>query len=252
MEALEMAAVGLAGVAAGGLNAVVGSGTLITFPTLLAFGFPPVLANVSNNLGLVPGTLSAAYGYRREMKGQGRRLVRFGTASLIGGLIGALLLLKLPADAFQAVVPVLILTACALVLLQPRLNRRLKRRGERGKRDGGVPMWCGVLAAGVYGGYFGAAQGVLLMGLFGAFLLDDLQRLNAAKNVLASLVNGVAAVVFIAVADVDWVAAGLIAAGSTVGGLVGARYGRRLPPVAMRGFIVVVGVTASVAMIANA
>jgi uncharacterized membrane protein YfcA len=252
VEALEMVAVGVAGVAAGGLNAVVGSGTLITFPTLLAFGFPPVLANVSNNLGLVPGTLSAAYGYRREMKGQAKRLVRFGTASLIGGLMGALLLLKLPADAFQAVVPVLILSACALVLLQPWLNRRLKERGARGKRDGGVPMWCGVLATGVYGGYFGAAQGVLLMGLFGAFLLDDLQRLNAVKNVLASIVNGIAAVVFIAVADIDWAAAGLIAAGSTVGGLVGARYGRRLPPVAMRGFIVVVGVTASAVMIARA
>ncbi|MEV0122442.1 sulfite exporter TauE/SafE family protein [Streptomyces sp. NPDC050703] len=249
MEALEMVAVGAAGIAAGGINAVVGSGTLITFPTLLAFGCPPVLANVSNNLGLVPGTLSAAYGYRREMKGQARRLVRFGAASLIGGLIGALLLLRLPADAFQAVVPVLILTACVLVVLQPWLNRRLKERGSNGRQDGGVPMWCGVLATGVYGGYFGAAQGVLLMGLFGAFILDDLQRLNAAKNVLASLVNSVAAVVFILVADIDWTIAGIIAAGSTVGGLVGARYGRRLPPVAMRGFIVVVGVTASVTML---
>ncbi|MFJ2766449.1 sulfite exporter TauE/SafE family protein [Streptomyces sp. NPDC087300] len=249
MEALEMVAIGAAGVAAGGLNAVVGSGTLITFPTLLAFGYPPVLANVSNNLGLVPGTLSAAYGYRREMKGQFRRIVRFGTASLVGGLIGALLLLELPADAFQAVVPVLILTACVLVLLQPRLNRRLKNREDNGKMDGGIPLWCGVLAAGVYGGYFGAAQGVLLMGMFGASLLEDLQRLNAVKNVLASIVNGVAAVIFIVVADVDWAAAGLIAAGSTVGGLVGARYGRRLPPTVMRGFIVVVGVTASVVML---
>ncbi|MGW2225880.1 sulfite exporter TauE/SafE family protein [Streptomyces formicae] len=249
MEALEMVAVGAAGVAAGGLNAVVGSGTLITFPTLLAFGFPPVLANVSNNLGLVPGTLSAAYGYRREMKGQAKRLVRFGTASLIGGLIGALLLLELPADAFQAVVPVLILTACVLVLLQPRLNRRLRNREEPGKKDGGILLWCGVLATGVYGGYFGAAQGVLLMGLFGATLLEDLQRLNAVKNVLASIVNGVAAVLFIVVADIDWTAAGLIAVGSTVGGLVGARYGRRLPPAAMRAFIVVVGVTASVLML---
>lgn len=244
-----MLAVGAAGIAAGGLNAVVGSGTLITFPTLLAFGFPPVLANVSNNLGLVPGTLSAAYGYRREMKGQFRRLVRFGTASLIGGLIGALLLLELPDDAFQAVVPALILSACLLVLLQPWLVRRLRNREDGGKTDGGIPMWCGVLATGVYGGYFGAAQGVLLMALFGTFLLDDLQRLNAAKNVLASIVNGVAAVVFIVVADVDWTAAGLIAAGSTVGGLVGARYGRRLPPLAMRTFIVVVGTTASIIML---
>lgn len=245
-----MAAVGAAGVAAGGINAVVGSGTLITFPTLLAFGCPPVLANVTNNVGLVPGVLSAAYGYRREMKGQARRLVRFGAASFMGGLAGALLLLWLPADAFRAVVPALILAACVLIVLQPRLNRRLTGRDSvRTRRDGGLPLWCGVLGAGVYGGYFGAAQGVLLMGLFGSFLPDDLQRLNAAKNVLAAVVNGVAAVVFVAVTDVDWAAAAVIAAGSTVGGLLGARIGRRLAPHALRGFIVAVGVTASVVML---
>lgn len=248
MEALELVAVGLAGVAAGGMNAVVGSGTLITFPTLLAFGHPPVLANVSNTIGLVPGVLSAAYGYRRELKGQGRRLLRFGTASLIGGVAGALLLLRLPAEAFDAVVPALILLACALVLLQPRLNRWLKSRGEAKRKDGGVPLWLGVLGTGVYGGYFGAAQGVLLMGLFGSFLREELQRLNAVKNVLAAIVNGVASVVFVAVTDVDWAVAGVIAAGSTVGGLLGARVGRRLSPNVLRGVIVVVGVTAAVGM----
>ncbi|MEV5607193.1 sulfite exporter TauE/SafE family protein [Streptomyces sp. NPDC052225] len=253
MDVVEAVAIGAAGVAAGGMNAVVGSGTLITFPTLLAFGYPPVLANVSNNVGLVPGVLSAAYGYRRELAGQRRRLIRFGAASLLGGLAGALLLLNLPDAAFRAVVPVLILTACVLVLLQPRLNRWMRERSGGGSRtDGGVPMWLGVLGTGVYGGYFGAAQGVLLMGMFGAVLRDDLQRLNAAKNVLASLVNGVAAVVFIAVADVDWAVAGLIAAGSTAGGLLGARLGRKLPPTAMRGVIVTVGVTASVLLIARA
>ncbi|MCQ4214007.1 sulfite exporter TauE/SafE family protein [Streptomyces longispororuber] len=252
MDAVEAVAIGAAGVAAGGMNAVVGSGTLITFPTLLAFGYPPVLANVSNNIGLVPGVLSAAYGYRRELRGQRRRLIRFGAASLIGGLAGALLLLNLPDAAFRAIVPVLILTACVLVLLQPRLNRWMKNRPNSGSRtDGGVPMWLGVLGTGVYGGYFGAAQGVLLMGMFGAVLRDDLQRLNAAKNVLASLVNGVAAVLFIAVADVDWAVAALIAAGSTAGGLIGARLGRKLPPNAMRGVIVTVGVTASALLIAR-
>ncbi|WP_338698202.1 sulfite exporter TauE/SafE family protein [Streptomyces sp. Q6] len=252
MDAVEAVAIGAAGVAAGGINAVVGSGTLITFPTLLAFGYPPVLANASNNIGLVPGVLSATYGYRRELKGQRRRLIRFGAASLLGGLAGALLLLNLPDSAFRAVVPVLILTACVLVLLQPRLNRWMKSRSGAGSRtDGGVPMWLGVLGTGVYGGYFGAAQGVLLMGMFGAVLRDDLQRLNAAKNVLASLVNGVAAVVFIAVADVDWAVAALIAAGSTAGGLIGARLGRKLSPVAMRGVIVTVGVTASALLIAR-
>ena len=248
MQAFEAVAVGSAAVAAGAINAVVGSGTLITFPTLLAFGCPPVLANVSNTIGLVPGSVSAAYGYRAELAGQRPRLVRLGLASLLGGLTGALLLLTLPGEAFRSAVPVLILLACALVLLQPYLNRRLKERQERRGGDSGVPLWCGVLATGIYGGYFGAAQGVLLMGLFGSLLRDDLQRLNAAKNVLAALVNGVAAVVFIVVADVDWAAAGVIALGSTLGGLAGARLGRRLPPAVMRGLIVVVGVTAAVAV----
>lgn len=153
MDPVELIAIGAAGVAAGTINAMVGSGTLITFPTLLAFGYPPVLANVSNNIGLVPGVLSAAYGYRRELKGQLKRLLRFGAASLVGGLIGALLLLQLPAKAFNVMVPVLILAACVLVMLQPRLNRWLKERaGEAKTKDGGLPMWCGVLGAGVYGG----------------------------------------------------------------------------------------------------
>ncbi|MFT2017290.1 sulfite exporter TauE/SafE family protein [Streptomyces sp. 796.1] len=250
MEALEAVAIGAAGVVAGGMNAVVGSGTLITFPTLLAFGYPPVIANVSNNIGLVPGSASAAYGYRRELRGQRSRVLRFAAASLIGGLTGALLLLKLPASTFDAVLPVLILTACALVLLQPRLNRWLSsRKDSRKHADGGLPVWCGVLGTGVYGGYFGAAQGVLMMGLFGAFLDEDLQRLNAVKNVLSCTVNAVAAVVFIIVADVSWAAAAVVAAGSTLGGLIGARIGRKLSPAVLRGVIVAVGVTASVSVI---
>lgn len=251
MNGTEAVAIAAASVAAGAINAVVGSGTLITFPTLVACGYPPVLANVTNNIGLVPGVLSAVYGYRRELRGQLRRLLRFGAASLIGGVTGALLLLQLDPSAFDNVVPVLILAACVLILLQPRLNAWLKRRAESGSTDGGVPMWCGVLGTGVYGGYFGAAQGVLLMGLFGSFLRDDLQRLNAAKNVLAAIVNGAAAVVFIAVADVDWAAAGVIAVGSTVGGLLGARVGRKLPPIVLRTVIVTVGVTAASVMLAT-
>ncbi|MEU9012573.1 sulfite exporter TauE/SafE family protein [Streptomyces sp. NPDC048479] len=245
MQAIELVAIGAAGIAAGGINAVVGSGTLITFPTLLAFGYPPVQANMSNNIGLVPGVLSAAYGYRRELKGQLGRLIRFGIASLIGGLIGALLLLRLPAETFKAIVPVLILTACVLVLLQPRLGRWLQQHRSHRRDDGGAPLWFGVLGTGIYGGYFGAAQGVLLMGLFGSFLREDLQRLNAAKNVLASIVNGIAAVVFITVAHVDWNVAAVIAVGSALGGVLGARVGRKLPPAALRALIVTVGITAA-------
>lgn len=248
MHVLETVAIAAAAVAAGGINAVVGSGTLITFPTLLAFGYPPVLANVSNTVGLVPGVISAPYGYRAELKGQLPRLIKLGMAALVGGVVGAVLLLKLSADTFRAAVPVLILLACVLVLLQPRLQKWLARSDGRGRDDGGLPLVAGVVGAGVYGGYFGAALGVLLMGLFGSFLRDDLQRLNAVKNVLASLVNGVAAVIFIAVATVDWTVVGVIAVGSTLGGLIGARVGRRLSPAVLRGLIVAVGVTAAVAV----
>ncbi|MEN3585536.1 sulfite exporter TauE/SafE family protein [Streptomyces sp. ZYX-F-203] len=245
MQTIETVAIAAAAVAAGGVNAVVGSGTLITFPTLLAFGYPPVLANVSNTIGLVPGSLGAAYGYRGELRGQRGRLIRLGLAALCGGLVGALLLLALPADVFRAAVPVLILLACVLVLLQPRVGRWFRRRGERRDVSGSAPLWAGVFGTGVYGGYFGAAQGVLLIALLGTFLRDDLQRLNALKNVLAAIVNGVAAVVFVAVAEVDWAVAGVIALGATVGGILGARLGRRLPPAVLRGLVVVVGVIAA-------
>ncbi|MEU6224508.1 sulfite exporter TauE/SafE family protein [Streptomyces sp. NPDC047042] len=247
MDIWQAVAITVAAIAAGALNAVVGSGTLITFPTLLAFGYPPVLANVSNNLGLIPGVLSAAYGYRRELEGQRRRLVRLGLASAAGGLLGALLLLELPADAFESVVPLLILAACVLILLQPRLNRRLREKPS-GRENGGPALWLGVAATGVYGGYFGAAQGVLLIGLLGSFLHDSLRRINATKTALAAIVNSVAALVFLTATDIDWTVAGLIAVGSTLGGLLGARLGRRLPPTALRVIILTVGLTAAVAM----
>lgn len=247
-----MLAVALAGVAAGTINTVVGSGTLITFPTLLAVGVPPVTANVTNTIGLVPGSVSGAIGYRRELRGQRGRLLRLASASLVGGIVGAVLLLALPAAAFDAVVPVLILLGCVLVLLQPTISRKVAARAEH---RGGVPehgalwVWVLVMLAGVYGGYFGAAQGVLLMAIMGIGIQDSLQRLNGTKNVLAGLVNAVAAVIFIAVAEVDWLIAGLIAVGSVVGGQIGATVGRRLPPLALRMVIVTVGVVAVVAFV---
>ena len=248
-----------AGAAAGTINTVVGSGTLITFPTLLAFGYAPVLANVSNTVGLVPGVVSGVHGYRRELKGQRTRLLLLGSASLLGGATGAVLLLTLPAGAFKAIVPALIVLALVLVAVQPRLAawvaRRQAARGGRGgagRADaaGGPVLWALIFCTGVYGGYFGAAQGVLLIGLLGIAFTDTLQRLNAAKNVLAALVNGIAAVLFIAVTSVAWGAAGLIAAGSILGGQIGARVGRRLPPVALRVVIACVGVAALVKLLA--
>ena len=252
MTVWEAVLIALAGVGAGTINTVVGSGTLITFPTLLAFGVPPLTANVSNNLGLVPGSVTGAWGYRRELAGQGARARRLLVGSVLGGTSGALLLLWLPAAAFEAIVPVLIGLGVVLVVLQPRLAARVARRRESGEvvheRDARW-VWPLVALTGVYGGYFGAAQGVLLMAVLGIGVAEPLQRLNAVKNVLAAAVNAVAGLLFVVVADVDWAIAALIGAGSVVGGLIGASVGRRLPAVVLRGVIVVVGVVALVALL---
>ncbi|MGN6253154.1 MAG: sulfite exporter TauE/SafE family protein [Marmoricola sp.] len=228
------------------INTIVGSGTLVTFPTLLAVGLPPVTANVSNALGLVPGSVSGAWGYRRELRGQRGRMLWLAPATTIGAIVGALLLLRLPSAAFDAIVPVLIALGVLLVLVGPAVNRRLEARRTRRRSERSPWVWAGVLGTGVYGGYFGAAQGVLLMAIFGIGIEDDVQRHNALKNVLSALVNAVAAVVFIIVAHIDWTAAALLAVGSAIGGQLGATIGRRLPPLALRVVIVVVGVTAIV------
>lgn len=244
MSAWDALLIALAGIGAGAINAVVGSGTLITFPTLIALGYPPVLANVSNTVGLVPGSAAAVWAYRRELTGQGPRLRRLAPASTAGAVVGATLLLTLPAGAFKAIVPALIGIALVLVLLQPRVNAALAARGALRPHHGGVLLLAGVFGTGVYGGYFGAAQGVLLMGVLGTLLADDLQRLNATKNVLALTANLVAALVFVAVEHIDWTAAALIAGGSVLGGLIGGRYGRRIPPLALRAVIVLIGTLA--------
>jgi len=247
MSPLDALAIFAAGLAAGTINVIVGSGSLITFPTLLALGYPPVLANVSNNVGLVPGNVSATVAYRRELVGQRRRLVRLGSASLVGGIIGAILLLALPHSVFKAAVPVLIALASVLMVFQPRMSARLERRGTR-PAHGGAALMGGVFLTGVYGGYFGAAQGVVLIALLAIFIDDDLQRLNGTKNALALIVNAVAGLLFVATTDVSWSVAGLIAAGSIIGGQVGGRIGRRLPAPALRWTIVTVGLAVAVTL----
>ncbi|MEU2509971.1 sulfite exporter TauE/SafE family protein [Streptomyces sp. NPDC007863] len=248
MSIWEALAVFAAGIGAGAINTIVGSGTLITFPVLLATGLPPITANVSNALGLVPGSISGAIGYRRELKGQTRRILRLGSAALVGGLVGAILLLALPSEAFDAIVPILIGLALILVLFQPRIaaavQRRREQTGNEAHPDGGPVLLVGLTLASMYGGYFGAAQGVLYLSLMGLLLHDDLQRINAVKNILGALVNGVAAVFFLFVAEFDWTAVLLIAVGSTLGGQIGAKVGRRLKPAVLRGVIIAVGVVA--------
>ena len=241
-----------AGIVAGTINTVVGSGTLFTFPVLLAFGYAPVTANVSNTVGLVPGSVAGAIGYREELRGQKRRAIPLATASLVGGTVGAILLLSLPASAFKTIVPAFIAVALILIVLQPRLSRALAARRERPReqdRAGPVAI-AATFGSGVYGGYFGAAQGILLLAILGlSFEGEDLQRTNALKVVLAGLVNLVAGVVFVFSSHIAWLAALLIAVGSIIGGVLGARYGRRLPPAALRGVIVAVGIFAIVRLL---
>lgn len=249
MTLLHALAIFAAGIAAGTINTVVGSGTLITFPLLLAFGYAPVVANVSNTVGLVPGSVSGAVGYRRELRGQRRRAVPLLIASTLGGIAGAVLLLSLPASAFKAIVPGFIALALILIVLQPRLTRALEGHRRGAQDHPGIAATAGVSLSGVYGGYFGAAQGIMLLAVLGLTVDDELQRINALKVVLAGLVNLVAGVIFVFAAHVDWAPAGLIAGGSILGGVIGAHWGRRLPPAVLRAVIVIVGVVAIVRLV---
>ncbi|VXC46124.1 sulfite exporter TauE/SafE family protein [Aeromicrobium sp. 9AM] len=248
---LEAIAIFAAGMWAGMINVIVGSGTLITFPTLLLFGYPAITANVSNNIGLVAGGLSGVHGYRKEALRHRALLLRLAPASVLGALTGAILLLVLPADSFKSVVPVLITIGLIMVMIGPAMQRRTARRHATLDSEPRTAQWAlpvGVFFAGAYGGYFGAAQGVILVGLMGVFLTIGLQDINGVKNVLATIVNAVAAVAFMVVAwdRIDWKIVALIGGGSLIGGQFGARIGRRLPPAVLRGVILVIGALALV------
>lgn len=237
MSAIEVAAVLLAGLAAGAINAIVGSGSLVTFPVLLAVGFPSVTANVSNTVGLVFGNVSAVWGYRRELRGQGRRVLLMGTGTAGGAATGAALLLVLPEGVFEAVVPLLIVLACVLMARRPA-PPQTSRALTAGRM---AVLGATAFGVGVYGGYFGAAQGVILLAALRLLLPDGLQTLNGLKNALVGIANGVAAVGFVLFADVAWDAAALVAVGSIAGAALGARYGRRLPDHVLRVVVVTGG-----------
>jgi uncharacterized membrane protein YfcA len=247
---LEALAVMAAGMGAGAVNAIAGSGSLITFPTLLAVGFPAVTANVSNNIGLVPGSFSGAYAYRDELRGQGRRARRVAVGSALGSVTGAVLLLTLPSEVFDNVVPVLVIGAALLMLVQPWVSARVAAaRAERGRPHSEVTPAVFCFFAGIYGGYFGAAQGIILLATLGVLLPDELARTNALKNVLALTVNTVAALIFLFSGHVAWSVVGLIAAGSVVGARLGAMVGKRVPVPLLRGFIVVLGLSVGVKLL---
>ena len=249
---LENLIIVVAGLWAGAINVLVGSGALVTFPILLFLGYPPLVANVSNNIGVVAGGFSGIHGYRRELRPNRPFLLRLVPASVLGGLTGALLLFVLPSDSFETVVPVLVGVGVVMVIVGPALQRRTRNRSSSEKRHD-ISLWLqgGIFLIGIYGGYFGAAQGVLMTGLMGLFLAENLQRINAIKNVLATAVNLTAALAFIVFAQhyIDWKIVGLIALGSVIGAQLGARYGRRLPSAALRALIVVIGLAAIVKLV---
>lgn len=247
MSVVEFGVIALAGFWAGMINTIVGSGSLVTFPTLLFFGHPPVTANISNSLGLVAGGASGAWGYRHEIRGLGTILKRLAPISLVGAVAGALLLLVLPPEAFETIVPVLIMVGILLVIFGPRINRWARRRDAEALTVGRwVALILGILLAGMYGGYFGAAQGVLLIGIMSVLLPLNVQAINGLKNVLSLIVNFSAAMVFLVVSpsSINWAVVAAIALGAVLGGVAGARVGRSLAPWVLRTVIVVVGVVA--------
>ena len=250
MTGLEALAVIAAGMGAGAVNAIAGSGSLITFPTLLAVGFPAVTANVSNNIGLVPGSFSGVHAYRAELRGQAQRARRVAVGSALGSIVGAVLLLTLPSKVFDDVVPVLVIGAALLMLFQPWVSARvMAARAERGASHSETVAAVVCFFAGIYGGYFGAAQGIILLATLGVLLPDELARTNALKNVLAFTVNSVAALIFLFSGHVEWLVVLLIAVGSVVGARLGAMVGKRVPVPLLRGFIVVLGLGVGVKLL---
>lgn len=253
----EIAVIALAGLWAGTINTVVGSGTLVTFPVLVALGYPPVTATTSNAIGLITGTVTGAWGYRHELTGQRDRLIRYGIASFFGAIGGTILLLSLPADAFEAIVPVLVGLAVVLVAVQPFLTRWVRRRRDAadpaGEPDAGTRraplLYFLIFLIGIYGGYFTAAQGIMLVGVMGLMLSEPLQRLNGFKNVLSAVVNLVAGAIYAFVAPISWPVVGILAVTSTIGGLIGAKIGRKLPPTVLRVIIVIIGLAAIIRLL---
>ncbi|GGI07538.1 sulfite exporter TauE/SafE family protein [Egicoccus halophilus] len=264
MSALQVVILFFAAAGAGAVNAVVGAGTLITFPTLLAMGVPPVTANVSNAVGLVPGGLAAAGAYHRVLHSQRRLVARLLVPSAAGAALGGLLVLAFDPAVFAAAVPVLLVGSAVLALAQPRITQLMRSRPGRrtvpsrpaardedavGVTGASAPLMLGVGLTGIYGGYFGAAQGVVLLCLLGLLLQAELTAVNGLKNLLSTTANLLAASIFVVAGVVDWRIAGVVAVGSVLGGWFGAKGAQRLNPRLLRLSLVVVAVAAAIRQI---
>lgn len=251
--AMESLVVVGAGIAAGLINAVAGAGTIVTFPVLVALGYPPVIANVSNTVGLIPASITGALGYRHEVTGHWRSVGYMAIMSLIGGAVGAALLIFLPAEAFSFIIPYLLILAAVLAAAQPAVARFVRRHAGESPLQATLPLTAGLLigvfGTGIYGGYFGAAQGVILLALLGILWSTNLNRANGAKNVLAGMANVISAVVFLFSGLIDWYVVLLVGIGAAIGGWIGSKIGRRLPATVLRAILVIIALTASVIFI---
>ena len=244
-------ALGAAGFLGGAVNSVAGGGSLISFPALLAVGYPSLTANVTNTVALWPGYVGATTAYREEIEGQRSRVVVLGATSIAGGVVGSVLLLTTPASVFKAVVPWLILVACGLFGLQPLVTKRLAERRTGSEAHRSVALHMAVFLAAIYGAYFGAGLGIILLAVLGLVIADSLQRLNGLKQVLSVLINSVALVAYGAFGPVAWTAVAIMAVASLTGGRVGAGFARKLSPVVLRALVLCFGVTVGCVLLAR-
>ena len=242
MTPLDLVALAVAGVAAGAVNTIAGAGSLLTFPLMIALGLSPLSANVTNDIGVLSGNVSGAIGFRHELSGQSARLRSLLPIAAVGSLIGAVLLLSFPARTFEQVAPFLLLVASVVTAAQPALARM----AQRSTRPRHHPLRVVIAAIAVYGGYFGTGIGVLFFAALGVFVDDVATRLNATKQTLQLVSNGVAGVLFAFVAPVHWGVALVLAISTAVGGPIGARLSRRISAAALRALICTVGVVAAV------
>jgi uncharacterized protein len=233
----DAAAVAAAGAAAGAANSIAGGGSLITFSTLVALGLPQLSANVTNTVGLIPGAVSGTLGYADTLGGQRRRILEVAIPTVAGAVLGTILLLVTPNDTFEVIVPGLVAACCLLLLFQPRLVVIMTHAGNEHS-----PLLAGgLVAAGAYGAYFGAAVSILLLALLTLFVAEGVQRLNGIKILLAGLTNLVAAFAYVFLAPVRWPYAVVMMAATLVGGISGARLARRVSGDALRVGIACVG-----------
>jgi uncharacterized protein len=237
----------LTGFGAGVFNGVAGGGTLLSFPVLLAMGYPALTANVTSTVGIWPGYLGGSYGFRAEIGDQRDRVRKLALVAVVGAAVGAVLLLTTPSKDFARLAPWLVLFAAALFAVQPLLVRTVSQHGTTSTHQ--VLLIGGTLLAAVYGGYFGAGMGIMLLAVLGLALPDTLARTSGLRTILSVLVNGVAAIVFIAHASLVWLVVAWLALGSLIGGWVGARAARRLPAPALRVLVVLIGLATSIKLL---